>query len=63
MEYRGPYYHLRFKEIPDFDGNPDYIFDRLCVMDDFLQIVSSKVIVSHESFKLLGDALEWWEEL
>lgn len=63
MEYQGPYHHFRFKEIPDFDSNPDDIFDRICMMDDFLQTVSSKVTIYHTSFKLISDALDWWEEL
>lgn len=32
-------------------------------MDDFLQTISSKVVVSRASFKLVGDALDWSEKL
>lgn len=35
------------------------------MMDDPLQTQTllSKVAISHASFKLTGDALDWWEQL
>lgn len=59
IEYRGLYYLLKFEDILNFDAKLDDIFYWICMIDDFLQTISSKVVVSHASFKLKGDALDW----
>lgn len=51
------------EDIPSFDGNHNSTFYWICMMEDFLQTISSNVVVSHISFKLMGDALDLCEQL
>ena len=62
---QGSYCLLEFKDISDFDDNHNDILYWICMMDDPLQTQTllSKVAISHASFKLTGDALDWWEQL
>lgn len=51
------------EDIPSFDGNHNSTFYWICMMEDFLQTISSNIIVSHISFKFMGDALDLCEQL
>lgn len=36
IDYQGSYFLLKFEDIRDFDGNPNDIFDQICMIDYFL---------------------------
>lgn len=63
IEYRDSYCLLEYEDFSDFNGNPNDTFDWICMMNDLLQIVLSKVTIAHPSFKLIDDALDLWEQL
>ena len=61
IKHQGSYWVLQFENILNFYGNLDDIFYWVCIMDDFLQTVSLKVVVSHALFRLTCDALNFLE--